>query len=87
MELLIARNQRVSVRDFRKMNCPNFNSFDMESNYITDCHKLTELLTEDEMYGLDLEWYGQSREMSANVRWILKLKAKKLSFLSITILR
>ena len=54
----------------------------MESNYVTDCHKLTELLTEDEMQELDFEWEENCEEMCANVRWLLKLKAKKLRFLS-----
>ena len=40
-ELLIGKNYLVSVRDFRKLSCPHFWNFDMESNYIVDCHKLT----------------------------------------------
>ena len=56
-ELLIGNNRLVSVRDFRKLFCPHFKNLDMESNYVADCHKLTELLTEDEMLELDLEWH------------------------------
>ena len=48
----------------------------MESNYIVDCYKLTEMLTHDEIKELDLEWYNGSREMSADARWLFKLKAK-----------
>ena len=77
-ELLIGKNRLVSVRDFRKLHCPHLINFDMESNYISDCQKLTELLTEDKMSELDLEWYAECPEMSPDARWILKLKAKKL---------
>ena len=76
--LLIGENQLVSVRDFRKLNCPRFVNFDMERNYIIDCHKLTELQAEDEMVELDLEWYPRCYEMSSDARWLVKLKAKKL---------
>ena len=76
--LLIGKNRLVSVRDFRKLFRPHFKNIDMESNYVADCHKLTELLTEDEMHELDLEWYKKSGEMCPNARWIVKLKPRRL---------
>lgn len=54
----------------------------VDQNYVMDGDRLSEALTLNNMFELDVEWHDNIHEMCCDVRWMMKMKAKSLTYLS-----